>query len=150
MRASQTVVIATVVATGIAVAALQDFAHGQQEYPTKPIRLIVGFPAGSQMDIVARLFGQKLAEAWAKPVVIDNVSGTAGSIAADRVAKGTADGGAGSARLGAWMRPGLGLSKSGAGRGTRGCGHNSWPGLLRLLPQTGLRRTSRSRPGSDP
>ena len=64
----------------------------QTTYPEKSIRIIVGFPPGGQSDTVARLLGQKLAEAWGKPVVIDNVTGAAGNIAADRVAKAAPDG----------------------------------------------------------
>jgi tripartite-type tricarboxylate transporter receptor subunit TctC len=64
----------------------------QTTYPEKPIRVIVGFPPGGPADTVARLLGQKYAEAWGKPVVIDNVSGAAGNIAADRVAKAAPDG----------------------------------------------------------
>ena len=64
----------------------------QTNYPEKPIRLIVGFPPGGQPDTLARLLGQKFAEAWGKPVVIDNISGAAGNIGADRVAKAAADG----------------------------------------------------------
>jgi tripartite-type tricarboxylate transporter receptor subunit TctC len=56
------------------------------------VRLIVGFPAGSTADFVARHIAQKLAEVWGKPVVIDNVAGAAGSMAAERVAKSTGDG----------------------------------------------------------
>ena len=62
----------------------------QTTYPEKPIRIVVGFPPGSQPDTVARLLGQKFAEAWGKPVVVDNAAGAAGNIAADRVAKGSA------------------------------------------------------------
>src|SRR5450759_1691711 len=64
----------------------------QTTYPEKPIRMVVGFPPGSPPDILARLFGQRFAEAWGKPVVIDNVTGAAGNIAADRVAKTAPDG----------------------------------------------------------
>ena len=81
----------------------------QTTYPEKPIRMVVGLPPGGTPDTVARLLGQKFAEAWGKPVLVENVPGAAGNIGADRVAKETADGGAGSARLGAWMRPGSGL-----------------------------------------
>jgi tripartite-type tricarboxylate transporter receptor subunit TctC len=63
-----------------------------QTYPERPIRIVVGFPPGSQPDIVARLLGQKFTEAWGKPVVIENASGAGGNIAADRVAKATPDG----------------------------------------------------------
>ena len=64
----------------------------QTTYPEKPIRLVVGFPSGGEPDAVARLFGQKLAEALEKPVVVENVAGAAGNIAADRVAKAVPDG----------------------------------------------------------
>ena len=64
----------------------------QTTYPEKPIRLVVSRPPGSSMDTVARLFGQKFAEAWGKPVLIDNITGAAGNIAADRVAKAAPDG----------------------------------------------------------
>ena len=64
----------------------------QTTYPEKPIRMVVGFPPGSQPDTIARLLGQKFAEALGKPVVIHNVPGAGGSIAADRVAKAAPDG----------------------------------------------------------
>ena len=64
----------------------------QTTYPEKPIRMVIGFPPGSQADTVARLLGQKFAEAWGKPVLIDNVTGANGTIAADRVAKAAPDG----------------------------------------------------------
>jgi tripartite-type tricarboxylate transporter receptor subunit TctC len=67
-------------------------AAAQATYPDKPIHIIVGFPPGSQPDIVARLLGQKLAEALHQAVVVDNVTGAAGDIAADRVAKAAPDG----------------------------------------------------------
>jgi tripartite-type tricarboxylate transporter receptor subunit TctC len=63
-----------------------------RSYPDKPIHLVVPRPAGSQVDTVARLFGQKVAEAMGKAIVVDNASGAAGNIAADRVAKATPDG----------------------------------------------------------
>lgn len=64
----------------------------QTTYPEKPIRVVVPFPPGSQPDTVARLLGQKFAEAWGKPVLVDNAAGAAGNIGADRVAKAPADG----------------------------------------------------------
>jgi tripartite-type tricarboxylate transporter receptor subunit TctC len=64
----------------------------QANYPEKSVRMVVGFPAGSTADFVARHIARKLADAWGKPVVTDNIAGAAGSIAAERVAKAMADG----------------------------------------------------------
>jgi tripartite-type tricarboxylate transporter receptor subunit TctC len=64
----------------------------QAKYPEKSVRLVVGFPAGSTADFVARHLAQKLGDAWGKPVITENISGAAGSIAAERVAKAAADG----------------------------------------------------------
>jgi tripartite-type tricarboxylate transporter receptor subunit TctC len=77
---------------GLLVLLIAGSAAAQTNYPEKPIRMVVGFPPGSQPDTVTRLLGQKLAEAWGKPIVVDNASGAAGNIAADRVAKATPDG----------------------------------------------------------
>jgi tripartite-type tricarboxylate transporter receptor subunit TctC len=63
-----------------------------QTYPSRPVRLLVGFAPGGPNDIVARLIGEKLSEVWGKPVVIDNVTGAGGNLATDRVAKASPDG----------------------------------------------------------
>jgi tripartite-type tricarboxylate transporter receptor subunit TctC len=62
------------------------------DYPTKPVRFIVGFTPGGGSDIVARLLGQKLTETWGQAVVVDNRPGAAGMIANEIVAKAPADG----------------------------------------------------------
>jgi tripartite-type tricarboxylate transporter receptor subunit TctC len=64
----------------------------QPAYPAKPVRLIVGFPAGTGPDIVARLLGQKLSEAWGTGVIVDNKPGAGGLIAATEAARAIPDG----------------------------------------------------------
>lgn len=63
-----------------------------QQYPDKPIRMLVSSPAGSGADIVARLTGQKMSENFGQQFVIDNRGGAGGSIATDLTAKSNPDG----------------------------------------------------------
>ena len=63
-----------------------------QAYPSKPVRLIVPWPAGGTTDILGRVIGQKLNEAWGQPVVIENRGGAAGNIGTEVVVKAPADG----------------------------------------------------------
>ena len=63
-----------------------------QPYPTKPIRMIVGYPPGGGTDIVGRMVAQKLSEAFGQTVVIDNRGGAAGSIGTELAAKSVPDG----------------------------------------------------------
>jgi len=63
-----------------------------QSYPSKPVRIIVPFPAGNATDIVARLVGQSLSEQLGQTFVIDNRPGAGGNIGAEAVAKSPADG----------------------------------------------------------
>ena len=67
-------------------------ALAQGTYPEKPVRIVVGFPPGVAPDIAARALAEKLTEAWGKPAVVENVSGAAGNIGAERVAKAAPDG----------------------------------------------------------
>ena len=64
----------------------------QTNWPEKPVKLVVGFTAGSATDVTARLFAQKFSEAWGQPVVVENVAGNSGAIGVDRVAKAAPDG----------------------------------------------------------
>src|SRR3990170_3128008 len=82
---------------GLAVAALlatsaQAQVDPAQGYPAKPIRVIVGFTAGGGTDVVARLVGQKISEAFGQPLVVENRIGASGIIAAEYVAKAVPDG----------------------------------------------------------
>ncbi len=63
-----------------------------QTYPSKPIRIVVPFPAGGTSDVLARLLGQKMSENWGQSVVVDNKPGSNGNLGADAVAKAAADG----------------------------------------------------------
>jgi tripartite-type tricarboxylate transporter receptor subunit TctC len=63
-----------------------------QSYPSKPIRIICAFPVGGIADIYARIIGQRVAEGWGQPVVIENRTGAGGTIAAETVAKSPPDG----------------------------------------------------------
>ncbi len=63
-----------------------------QTYPAKPIRYIVAFPAGGTTDLLARMIGQRLTEAWGQPVIIDNRAGAAGSVGSEAAAKAPPDG----------------------------------------------------------
>jgi tripartite-type tricarboxylate transporter receptor subunit TctC len=63
-----------------------------QAFPSRPIRVLVGFSAGSTTDIMARTVGQKLNEAWGQPVVVDNRPSAGGILASSTVATATPDG----------------------------------------------------------
>ena len=63
-----------------------------QAYPSRPIHLVVPFPAGGPTDVIARTIGQKLSDAVGQPVVIDNKPGAGGAIGSEAVARSAPDG----------------------------------------------------------
>ena len=63
-----------------------------QPYPTKPIKVIIGFPPGSGGETQVRLVGQKLTEAWGQPIIVDARPGASGNIAAELLVKSPPDG----------------------------------------------------------
>lgn len=80
-------VVACVLAGGWV--ATPTLAQGTGAWPLRPIRLVVGFPAGSSPDLMARTLAEPLSHALGQPVVVDNKAGAGGNIAADVVAKAT-------------------------------------------------------------
>jgi len=92
MRAMQSATFAALIAMGIGVTAAQSVAQAQQKYPTRPVRIVVGFSAGSATDITARMLAPRLGEKWGQPVIVENRPGAGGTLAAATVAKATPDG----------------------------------------------------------
>ncbi|MGO4328048.1 Bug family tripartite tricarboxylate transporter substrate binding protein [Cupriavidus sp. 2TAF22] len=80
-----------VLAAGLTLAACLP-AHAEEAYPSRPVRILVGFSPGGSNDIVARIIAPKLADALGKQVLIDNRPGAGGNIAADVMLKAPADG----------------------------------------------------------
>lgn len=89
MSVERAVLVAAVFAAAGAVHAGPTVAA---DYPVRPVRVVVGFPAGGPSDILARLVAQKLGEATGQQFVVDNRGGASGMIGAELVAKAPADG----------------------------------------------------------
>jgi len=68
------------------------FAAHAQQYPAKPVRVLVGYAAGSSTDIVGRVMADRLGAYWKQTVFVENRGGAAGNLAADAVAKAQGDG----------------------------------------------------------
>jgi tripartite-type tricarboxylate transporter receptor subunit TctC len=79
-------------AAGAAVLPAVSRIAGAQTYPTRPVRIVVGFPPGGGADIVARLIGQSLSERLGRPFVIENRAGAGSNIATEAVVNAAPDG----------------------------------------------------------
>ena len=88
----QSALYTAVIATGCGIAATPLLAQAQQKFPTKPVRIVVGFSPGSATDITARLIASKLTDIWGQSLIIENRSGAGGQLATVMVAKATPDG----------------------------------------------------------
>ncbi len=88
MRLRELALVSTIVLIGQA-ALLPTYA---QTWPAKPIRMIVPYPSGGTSDILARLIGQKLTEAWGQQIVVDSRPGANGTIGTDIVVRSPPDG----------------------------------------------------------
>jgi tripartite-type tricarboxylate transporter receptor subunit TctC len=91
MGALQRATAAGFIAAAFAAAA-PAYAQSAQKFPTKPVRIVVGFSAGSATDMSARLIAPKLSEMWGQPVIIENRSGGGSTLASAMVAQATPDG----------------------------------------------------------
>jgi tripartite-type tricarboxylate transporter receptor subunit TctC len=65
---------------------------GAQDFPTRPVRVVVPFPPGGSYDVIARLLGRHLSERWGQQIIVDDRSGAAGNIGTEFVAKSKPDG----------------------------------------------------------
>src|SRR5499425_2866782 len=63
-----------------------------QAYPSRPVRLVVPFPAAGPSDVLARLYGQRLSQRWNQPVVVENRVGATGTIGTEAVVRAPPDG----------------------------------------------------------
>src|SRR2546425_7093353 len=80
------------VACGLLLAALLCASAASQDYPSKPIRLLIGFPTGGNVDVVGRIVAQKMSEGFGQQVLPENRTGAGSIIANEHVAKSAADG----------------------------------------------------------
>jgi len=78
-------------AVAMVVSLVPNAAHAQ-EYPTRPVRMIVPYPAGGTTDILPRIMQEWLSRKWGQPIVIDNRSGAAGNLGAEAAFKAEPDG----------------------------------------------------------
>jgi tripartite-type tricarboxylate transporter receptor subunit TctC len=73
-------------------AALIGFSAAAQTWPAKPVRIVVPFAAGGPADLLGRLAGQAITDAWGQPAVVENKVGAAGNLGVDAIAKAAPDG----------------------------------------------------------
>ena len=92
MKTRRACLIGWASAAAAAAAALALPAAAQTAYPSKPIKIIVGFPAGGPLDAHARLLADRLSQLLGQPVIVDYKAGAGGTVGADFVAKSDADG----------------------------------------------------------
>jgi tripartite-type tricarboxylate transporter receptor subunit TctC len=76
----------------LAALAAMNAPAGAQEWPTRPVTMVVPFAAGGGFDVMGRIFAQRLSESLGQPVIVENISGAAGIVGTNRVAKAAPDG----------------------------------------------------------
>lgn len=90
-RRALTIATLSIAACALSTGAMAQKASKTEVWPSKPLRIIVGFPGGSSPDLTARAFAEPLSKALGQPVIVENKVGAGGNIAADAVAKATDD-----------------------------------------------------------
>lgn len=85
-------ILRVVFLAALAVGQLQSTVAAADAYPSRAVRIIVGYSPGTTSDVFARIIAQKLSERWGQSVIVENRDGAAGSIGADAVAKSEPDG----------------------------------------------------------
>jgi tripartite-type tricarboxylate transporter receptor subunit TctC len=76
----------------LAALAAMNAPAGAQEWPTRPVTMVVPFAAGGGFDVMGRVFAQRLSETLGQPVIVENISGAAGIVGTNRVARAAPDG----------------------------------------------------------
>ena len=84
--------LAAVLVAALAVLALHAPLRAAEDYPSKPVTIVVSLAAGTGMDALTRLYAEKLSQALGKPVIVENKPGAATTLAANQVANAPADG----------------------------------------------------------
>ena len=90
-RAALVLTLAAACGPALSQSAAALLAPATPGWPSKPVKLVVGFPAGSSPDLVARTLAEPLSQSLGQPVIVENKVGAGGNIAADAVAKATDD-----------------------------------------------------------
>jgi tripartite-type tricarboxylate transporter receptor subunit TctC len=89
---SRTIRAAVALAAMLPLCAVVGDAAAQSNYPTRPVRMLVGFAPAGPADMIARVVGERLSESWGQPVVVENATGAGANVAADRTIKAGPDG----------------------------------------------------------
>ncbi len=83
--------LARIISAAFVVMTISQLARAET-YPARPISIVVGFSAGGPSDTIARILAERMRQSFGQPIIVENVTGASGSIAAGRVAHAAPDG----------------------------------------------------------